>query len=394
MAAGSDAGRVAVVNAFSGASGDMFLGALVDLGLDPAELETTLRRLPLPGLRLDVREVSRQGLRARSVAPVFDGAEPTFRTLGQVKEALGSSSLDPGLAREAGRAFELLAAAEADAHGATPGTVHFHELGSADTLVDVVGALFGWRALGIGRAFSGPVNLGGGTVRTAHGVFPVPAPATARLLAGRTVFVEGEAGELTTPTGALLLATLTEPAATAPPLRLERTGYGAGSRDLPGRPNCLQVLLGYGAEETEAEQVVVIETNIDDLSPQVLGYTVERLLREGAREAFVTPVLMKKGRAGHLLTAVVPDGSEAALGALIMRETGTLGYRVRRNGRVVLRRSETRVHVDGGAVRVKTADLGGEPVRFAPEYEDCKRIAEKTGRPLREVIEAAQRART
>lgn len=393
MESAADPRRVAWVNAFSGASGDMFLGALVDLGLDPADLEATLHRLPLPGLRLEVREVSRQGLRARSVAALFDGPEPTFRTLGKVKEALRSSSLDAGLRREAGRAFELLAAAEADAHGATPGTVHFHELGSADTLVDVVGALHGWRALGIARAFAGPVNVGGGTVQTAHGVFPVPAPATARLLAGREVFFDGAVGELTTPTGALLISLLTETAVSAPPLRLERAGYGAGSRDVPGRPNCLQILLGAGEEETETEQVVVIETNLDDLSPQVLGYTVERLLREGAREAFVTPVLMKKGRSGHLLTAVVADGTEAVLGALIMRETGTLGYRVRRTGRVVLRRAETQVDVAGGTIRVKTAALGGEEIRFAPEYEDCRRIAERSGRPLREVIEAAQRAR-
>jgi uncharacterized protein (TIGR00299 family) protein len=385
--------RVACVNAFSGASGDMFLGAIVDLGIDPADLETTLRRLPLPGLRLEVSEVTRQGLRARKVSAVFEGDEPTFRTLGQVKEALRSSSLEPSLLKRAGRAFERLAAAEADAHGTTPGTVHFHELGSADTLVDVVGALYGWHALGIVRAWSGPVNVGGGTVRAAHGLFPVPAPATARLLAGRAVFLEGADGEKTTPTGALLLTELTEPADATPPFALERTGCGAGDRDFPGRPNCLQVLLGAGEDEVKTEQVVVIETNLDDLSPQVLAYTVERLLREGAREAFVTPVLMKKGRPGHLLTAIAPDGREAALGALVMRETGTLGYRVRRTARVVLKRGETEVAVAGGTVRVKTAALGGERIRFAPEYEDCRRIAEKTGRPLREVLEEASRAR-
>lgn len=385
--------RTALVNAFSGASGDMFLGALVDLGLDPADLEAALRRLPLPGLRIEARTVERQGLRACKVDAVFDGPEPTFRTLAQVKEALRGSTLEPGLLRDAGRAFERLAAAEAEAHGATPGTVHFHELGSADSMVDVVGTLYGWRALGIGRAYAGPVNLGGGTVRTAHGLFPVPAPATALLLAGRAVFSDGTEGEKTTPTGALLLAVLTEPAAAAPPFTLERTGFGAGGHDFPGRPNCLQALLGAGADDVEGEQVVVIETNLDDLSPQVIAYTIERLLRAGAREAFVTPVLMKKGRPGHLLTAVVPDGSEAALGALVMRETGTLGYRVRRTGRIVLKRRETQVAIEGGTVRVKAAELGGETVRFEPEYEDCRRIAEQTGRPLREVLEAARRAR-
>jgi len=385
--------RTALVNAFSGASGDMFLGALVDLGLDPDDLAAALRRLPLPGLRLETRTVDRQGLRACKVDALFDGKEPAFRTLAQVKEALRASTLEPELLRQTGRAFERLAAAEADAHGATPGTVHFHELGAADTLIDVVGTLYGWRALGIGRAHAGPVNLGGGTVHTAHGVFPVPAPATARLLAGHAVFADGSEGERTTPTGALLLATLTEPASATPPFTLERTGCGAGGHDYPGRPNCLQILLGAEAGDIEGEQVAVIETNLDDLSPQVIAYTLERLLRAGARDAFVTPVVMKKGRPGHLLTAVVPDGSEAALGALLMRETGTLGYRVRRSGRVILRRRETQVTVEGGSVRVKAADLGGETVRFEPEYEDCRRIAEKTGRPLREVLDEARRAR-
>ncbi len=387
--------RVACVNAFSGASGDMFLGAIVDLGIDPADIEATLKRLPLPGLRLEVREVARQGLRARKVSAIFAGKEPTFRTLGQVKEALRGSSLDPGLLRGAESAFERLAAAEAAAHGSTPGTVHFHELGSADTLVDVVGTLYGWRALGIGRAYCGPVNVGGGTVRTEHGLFPVPAPATARLLEGRPIFQEDAGGEMTTPTGALLLTHLTEARAATPPFTIERTGYGAGDRDFPGRPNCLQILLGAAAdsEETLTEQVVEIETNLDDLSPQVIGYTLERLLKEGAREAFVTPCLMKKGRPGHLLTAIVPEGREAALGALLMRETGTLGYRMRRTGRVILKRAQLEVGVAGGTVRIKTAVLGGEEIRYAPEYEDCRRIAEKTGRPLREVIEAASRSK-
>jgi len=388
-----DVTRVACVNAFSGASGDMFLGAIVDLGIDPADLETTLKRLPLPGLKLDVREITRQGLRAHKVSAVFEGKEPTFRTLGQVKEALRGSNLDAALLQSAGRAFERLAAAEAAAHGTTPGTVHFHELGSADTLVDVVGTLYGWRALGIGRAFAGPVNVGGGTVRTEHGLFPVPAPATARLLEGRSIFLDGADGEKTTPTGALLLTELTEALDATPPFTIERTGYGAGDRDYPGRPNCLQVLLGASEDETHTEQVIEIETNLDDLSPQVIGYTLEQLLREGAREAFVTPILMKKGRPGHLLTAIVPEGREIALGALLMRETGTLGYRVRRTGRVVLKRAQIEVGVEGGTVRVKTAALGGELIRYAPEYEDCRRIAEKTGRPLREVIEAALRTR-
>jgi uncharacterized protein (TIGR00299 family) protein len=368
----------------------MFLGALVDVGLDPALLRARLAGLPVPGLALEVTEVERAGVRARKVTPSFPGTAPTFRTLAQVKEALRSAGLEPALLREAERLFERLAGAEADAHGMTPGTVHFHELGSADTLVDVVGTLVGWRELGIAAAWTGPVNVGGGTVQTAHGAFPVPAPATARLLAGYEVFSDGFAGEKTTPTGALLLTHLCRPAPVMPPLVLERTGYGAGERDFPGRPNCVQLLLGRDEEECAGEEAVVLETNLDDINPQILGYLTERLLREGAREAFITPVIMKKGRPGQLLTAIVPLGREAEFGALLFRETGTLGYRFRRVGRVTLKRSFREVGVDGGTVRLKCASFGGEEVRCAPEYEDCRRIAEKTGRPLGEVIEAAR----
>jgi uncharacterized protein (TIGR00299 family) protein len=268
--------------------------------------------------------------------------------------------------------------------------VHFHELGSADTLVDVVGTLAGWRELGITAAWTGPVNVGGGTVQTAHGAFPVPAPATARLLAGYGVFSDGFEGEKTTPTGALLLTHLCRPAPTMPAFVLERTGYGAGERDFPGRPNCIQLLLGRDEEECEAEEAVVLETNLDDINPQILGYLTERLLREGAREAYLTPVIMKKGRPGQLLTAIVPPGREAEFGALLFRETGTLGYRFRRVGRVTLKRGFREVGVEGGTVRLKCASFAGEEVRCAPEYEDCRRIAEKTGRPLREIIDAAR----
>jgi uncharacterized protein (DUF111 family) len=191
--------RIACVNAFSGASWDMFLGAIVDLGIDPADLEKTLRRLPLPGLRLEVREVTRQGLRASKVSAIFDGKEPKFRTLGQVKEALRGSGLDPALLRGAEQAFERLAAAEAAAHEATPGTVHFHELGSADTLVDVVGTLYGWRALGIGRAFAGPVNVGGGRATARR----LPRPAPGAGCSPGALLPEGDTGGPPPPAAAL-----------------------------------------------------------------------------------------------------------------------------------------------------------------------------------------------
>jgi uncharacterized protein (TIGR00299 family) protein len=384
--------RIACLKCFSGVSGDMILGALLDLGLDPAVLESGLRCLPLPGLKIKSVTVARGGIRARKFTPSFAGREPVFRTLGSVKEALRASSLDPSLIKESEKVFQRLAEAEGEAHGRTAGTVHFHELGAADTLVDVVGTLIGWRELEITEAYASAVNLGAGEVRTAHGVFPVPAPATARLMEGWPVFSDGEEGEKTTPTGAALVAHLCRPLDSLPPLRLEKAGYGAGEAEYSARPNYLQMLLGQREPAAEKEEVLVIETNLDDLNPQVYGYLTGLLLKAGALEAYVTPVVMKKGRPGHLLTLVVPPGKEEALGAILFRETGTLGYRFHRVGRVKLRREVREVQTKFGLVRVKVASFGGEGIRYAPEYEDCRRLAEKTGRALREIIEEAVRA--
>jgi len=383
--------RTACLQCFAGISGDMLLGALVDLGLDPAVLEAELGKLPLPGLRLEVREVERKGLKARKVTPRFSGKEGSFTTLGQVKDILRKSSLKAGLIKEAEKVFQRLADAEARVHGKSAGTVHFHELGSPDTLVDIVGALVGWRELGIGEAFATAVNIGGGTVETDHGTYPVPAPATALLLEGWPVFSDGEEGEKTTPTGALLLTHLCRPAEALPAMRLEGSGYGAGDRDYSTRPNCLRILLGERDADVEGEEAVILETNLDDLNPQVFGYLTPLLLKEGAMEAYVTPVVMKKGRPGHLLTVIAPPHREEALGAILFRETATLGYRRQRVGRVRLRREVREVRTRYGPVRVKTASFDGERIRCAPEYEDCRRLAVESGRPLREIMEEVLR---
>lgn len=385
--------RVACLQCSSGVSGDMLLGALVDAGLDPVLLEDRLRALKLAGFRLEVGEVDRGGLRARKVTPSFSGAEQTFTTLGKVKELLRSSTLQGSVAREAEKIFERLAEAEAAVHGKTAGTVHFHELGSPDTVVDVVGVLIGWKELGITEAFATAVNLGGGSVPTSHGAFPVPAPATARLLQGWPVFSDGREGEKTTPTGAVLVTHLCNPVESLPTFRLHRVGYGAGESDFSSRPNCLQILLGELGVEVEGEEAVVIETNLDDLNPQVFGYLTARLLKEGAMDAYVTPVVMKKGRPGHLLTVVASPEKENALGRVIFHETATLGYRRSAVGRVRLRRETGEVRTRYGPVRIKRATLDGREIRYAPEYEDCRRIAKSSGLPLRVIMEEVTRSR-
>ena len=384
-------GRVACLQCSSGASGDMLLGALIDLGADPSLLEAGLRKLPLADFRLEIGETLRRGLRARKFNPRFTGKGKDLRTLGQVKEALRKSGLEGSLVREAEKVFERLAEAEGAVHGKTAGTVHFHELGSPDTLVDVVGTLIAWRDLGITEGYAAAVNLGGGSVGTSHGVLPVPAPATARLLAGWPVYSDGDEGEKTTPTGAVLVTHLCRPEP-FPRLRLEKVGYGAGEKEFISAPNFLQILLGERDEAVEREDAVVIETNVDDLSPQVLGYLSARLLKAGALESFVTPVVMKKGRPGHLLTVLATVDRVEALGEIIFRETGSLGYRFHPVGRVKLARETKEVRTRFGPARVKVAFLDGEDVRCGPEYEDCRRLAKLSGRPLREIIEEVAHA--
>jgi uncharacterized protein (TIGR00299 family) protein len=369
----------------------MLLGALVDLGADAASLEERLRRLPLPGLRLEVGEVVKNGIRARKVTPRFAGGGKPLRTLGQVREALRGGALEDAVLSRAKKVFQRLAEAEAAVHGKTAGTVHFHELGSPDTLVDVVGVLLAWNDLGIEEGYASAVNLGGGEVRTEHGILPVPAPATAELLKSWPVFTDGEEGEKTTPTGAVLVSHLCSPAAPLPPVRLARTGYGAGERDFAARPNCLQVLLGEKSAEVDKDEAMVVETNLDDVNPQVFGHLTALLLEAGAMDAYVTPVVMKKGRPGHLLTALVRPDDMERIGRLVFRETGTLGYRYRKVGRRKIRREIRQVTTVHGPVRVKIGIMDGEVVRSAPEYEDCLRIARASGQPLKDVMEEAVR---
>jgi uncharacterized protein (TIGR00299 family) protein len=370
----------------------MLLGALVDLGADAASLEERLRRLPLPGLRLKVGEVEKNGIRARKVTPRFAVGGKSFRTLGQVREALRGGALEDAVLSRAKKVFQRLAEAEAAVHGKTAGTVHFHELGNPDTLVDVVGVLLAWSDLGIGEGYASAVNLGGGEVGTEHGILPVPAPATAELLQGWPVFTDGEEGEKTTPTGAVLVSHLCSPAAPLPPVRLVRIGYGAGERDFAARPNCLQVLLGEKDGDIDGDEAMVVETNLDDVNPQIFGHLTAVLLEAGAMDAYVTPVVMKKGRPGHLLTALVRPEDMERVGRLVFRETGTLGYRYRKVGRRKIRREIRQVATAHGPVRVKIGIMDGEVVRSAPEYEDCLKVARASGQPLKDVMDEAVRA--
>ncbi|MDE3075491.1 MAG: nickel pincer cofactor biosynthesis protein LarC, partial [Chloroflexota bacterium] len=345
--------RIAYFDCFSGASGDMILGALVDAGWNG--LEAALRQLKVPGWKLEARRVSKQGLSATKVDFHLDAAGEE-RHLGDMLRVIDHSSLDQAVKAPAGAIFRRLAEVEAAIHDCSVEEVHFHELGGLDTLLDVVGACAGFAHFGFQQVHLSPVAVGSGSVQTMHGWLPVPAPATAKLLEGWSVVDGGVAKELTTPTGAAIL-THFGTAIGMPPLKLERVAYGAGARDLE-RPNVLRLMVGQPEEEPGAEAVVVIETMIDDMSPELIPVVLEELLAASARDAFVTAVQGKKGRPAWLLTALAAPGQEDSLIDILFRETSTIGVRFRTERRRVLARRELTVETAYGVVRVKVSGEG------------------------------------
>lgn len=379
--------KIAYLDCFSGVSGDMLLGALIDAGVSIDDLRSDIAALGIPAIRLETIPVLRRGIRALSVRVVDD--EPhRARRMEDVEKILRAATLDDAIREKSLAAFRRLASVEGAIHGRSPEEVHFHELAASDTLVDVVGAFCAFRRLGVGLIASSPVNVGGGTVSTAHGIFPVPAPATAELLRGVPVFSEF-GGELTTPTGALLLTALATSFGPMPPMRIERIGHGAGERETP-HPNVLRLFLGEAESPAPwSESVCEVETNIDDMNPQIFGALFSKLADAGAMDVFLTPVQMKKNRPGMLLTAVCGDDSLARVIGLILRETTTLGVRYSRRNRVCLERRMGRVETPFGPVAVKIALMDGNVRSASPEYEDCARLALQTATPLADVLRAA-----
>ncbi len=384
--------RIAWFDCFSGISGDMTLGALVSAGWEPAELAALPSRLGLEGVRVAVEHVRRGPFAAVHVEVEVEEQRQPHRHLADVERILAAADLPDAVRARAVAVFGRLARAEAEVHGTSVERVHFHEVGAADALVDVAGAALGLERLGIERVYSAPPVLGRGSVRSQHGLIPVPAPATALLLRGAPVEIGEVEAELTTPTGAALLATLVEDWNAPPGFRLERVGTGAGSRDLPTRANVLRVLIGEASGSPpgpRARRVAVLETALDDESPQVLGALVPRLLAAGALDAMVVPATMKKGRPGAWLVVVAEPARADALAHLLLAETSSLGVRVRLDERVELERRIERVETPYGPVDVKIATLPGGAERAMPEFESVRQLAERAGRPLREVSEAA-----
>lgn len=373
-------------DAFSGISGDMTVGALADAGADRDAIAAAIHSLNV-GATVSFEGVKRQGIGATKFRVAVEETRK-HRHLPHIVKMIQSAEISEKARRDAIAIFQRLGEAEAKTHQVPIEKVHFHEVGAADSIADILGASVALHSLGVTEVYCSAINVGSGTVATEHGMLPVPAPATARLLENAPVYAQGPPMELTTPTGAAIAATLAKGFGPLPPLRIARTGYGAGDRDFPGQANVLRVLLGESTGASEAQTVSVIEANIDDSNAQVLAYASERLMEAGALDVTLQPMVMKKGRPGTLLSAIARPEDREALSSLIFQETSTLGLRIYSAERRVQARSWKEVETPYGRVRVKVGDDG----TYAPEYEDCRKAALESGAPLKTVIAEANYA--
>jgi uncharacterized protein (TIGR00299 family) protein len=380
----------AYFDCFSGISGDMTLGALVDAGVAIEVLRAELEKLNLPGYEITALKVMRSGISATKVHVCLDEKEQPSRHLADIKKLIETSALSSSIKQKSMQIFERLARAEAVVHGTTPDKVHFHEVGAIDAIVDIVGSVIGLELLGIMNIIGSPVNLGSGTIKTAHGTLPVPAPATAELLKGIPSYGSSIPFELTTPTGAVLLGTLASSFGPMPQMRINRTAHGAGGREIPDRPNVLRLIIGEPVAAYEEDTSIVIETNIDDMNPQVYDYLIEKLMKQGAQDVYLTPIIMKKGRPAVLLSVLADKAKTEVVLDTIFRETTSIGVRIREVVRKKLTREIKEVDTLYGKIRVKISKRGDEILTATPEYEDCRKIAEEKKIPLKQVIEEAQ----
>jgi uncharacterized protein (TIGR00299 family) protein len=442
--------RRAYLECFSGMSGDMFMGALIDAGVPPRLLEETVAALGL-GARLEISRVVRSGISATKVDVWVDGekdvpreeywakesvararssaeaqSEPSHhhhdehehhhhhepvraevsaphehshgRGLAEIRGIIARTAISETAKKTAIAIFAALGAAEAKIHATAIEKVHFHEVGAVDAMVDIVCAAVGAEALGVDEIVCSPLNVGSGSVKCAHGTFPVPAPATVELLKDAPVYSSGLQAELVTPTGAAVVKILASRFAPFPEMKIEKAGYGAGTREFAGHPNVVRLTIGETAStlsaKTVSETLTVLEANLDDLNPQVFGYVMDRLLEEGALDAFGMPVQMKKNRPGTLLTVLCKPEDASKLTRLIFTETTTLGVRRREEVRQTLARRWQNVSTQWGEVRIKIASMNGTITNYAPEYEDCRRIAAEHHVPLKTVIQEATQAYT
>ena len=390
--------RQAYLDCFSGISGDMFVGALLDLGVPPERWFAELKKIPLGYYEFRRTRALRGHLVGTRIEIRVPGKQPS-RKLGDIEALIAHSALSEGVKERVMKVFSRLADAEGKLHHRPPEQVHFHEVGGVDSILDIVGTCLGLELLDISHLTCSPVNVGSGSVQAAHGALPVPAPAALELLKDVPIFSSGVEGELVTPTGAALIATLAAGFGPIPAMKVERIGYGAGAREIPGQPNLARLLLGESTEPVTAqpgapgdEVVSVIEANVDDMNPQLYGFFIDQALAAGALDVTCTPVQMKKDRPGILVSVLCAPERSDALAQMLFEQTTTIGVRIYEARRKVLEREVLSVETPYGPVKIKVAKREGKVLNVAPEYEDCQRLATEKGVPLKQVIIAAQAA--
>jgi uncharacterized protein (TIGR00299 family) protein len=386
--------RTLYFDCFAGASGDMILGALASAGADTGLLLDQLKLLSVANYEVDFSTVDRSGISATR-ANVRTAEEQAHRHLSGILKIINDSGLSEAVRERAARIFTRLAEAEARVHNMPVEHIHFHEVGALDAIIDVVGACVCFELLGIERFVSSGLHVGSGMVSMAHGRFPVPPPAVAELLKGAPVYSSDIKGELVTPTGAAIISTVCEEYGPLPRMRVDATGYGAGTREYENFPNVLRVLIGEDEASAHAatdERLLMIETNVDDMSPQVFGYLMDQAFERGALDCYYTPVQMKKNRPGVLISILCRPSEREALSELLFSETTTLGLRCYEVLRRALARESVQVSTPYGIIEMKLARLNGKVVKAMPEYEQCREAARAAGIPLREVEEAARAA--
>jgi pyridinium-3,5-bisthiocarboxylic acid mononucleotide nickel chelatase len=382
--------RTAYFDCFSGISGDMTIGALVDAGASFEELRAQLARLNIPGYKLTAEKVTKQGIAGTKFHVHVQDPGTEHRRLGDIETIMRRSALTSHIQNRAVEVFTRLAEAEATIHHTTIDQVHFHEVGAIDSIVDITGAVIGLDLLGVQRVLASAVNVGSGFVRATHGVLPVPGPATAELLRGAPTYARGHDGELTTPTGAALLATLAESFGPLPELRIGQIGYGAGTKDLLHAPNLLRVLIGEDNTRGDADVITVLEANLDDMNPEWFEYAQERLFAQGALDVFYTPIFMKKNRPATKLSVLCETGNVDTLVETLFHNTSTFGVRTYEVRRQKLQRFTQTVDTPFGPIAVKIGQWRGQVVQISPEYESCRQAARHSGVSLKAIYQAAE----
>jgi len=388
--------RQAYLDCSSGISGDMFLAALLDAGLDARHLLDELKKLSLGFYKLKRTRALRGGI-VGTRWEVEVGPDQPHRKLGDIEELIGKAALSDGVKEKSLKIFHRLAEVEGKLHNQPPAEIHFHEVGAVDAIIDIVGACVGLEALEISELICSPLNVGSGRTEAAHGSLPVPAPATAELLKDIPIYSSGVEGELVTPTGAAIVSTLAASFGPFPSFKIERIGYGAGAKEFPKHPNVVRIFIGERLEAIKPEAgkpgdelVTIIEANLDDMNPQLYGYFAERALAAGALDVTCASVQMKKNRPGLQLTLLTTPENADALAQLVFEQTTTIGLRMYEARRQVLERELTVVETPYGMVRIKIAKRDGKVLNAAPEYDDCRSLAREKGVPLKQVMLAAQ----